>query len=110
MSSKRKIIFSIATLAVLVAAAWGMREFVWARTTSASNACINNLRQIDGAVQQWALDRNASTNDVPTWADLVGANRYISEMPVCPQGGTYSLGRVADRPRCSIGGPGHLLP
>src|SRR6266478_5574105 len=107
MSSKRKIIVSIATFAVLVAVACAVREFVWARTTSASNACINNLRRIDSAVQQWALDHNASTNDVPTWADLVGTSRYMREMPVCPEGGTYSLERVADLPRCSIGGRGH---
>ena len=33
-------------------------NFVKARTTAQMNACISNLRQIDGAIQQWALDTN----------------------------------------------------
>src|SRR2546422_6836020 len=33
-------------------------NFIKARTTSQKNACINNLRQVDGAIQQWALENN----------------------------------------------------
>jgi hypothetical protein len=93
----------------------GIAAFVRARNTSASNACINNLRQLDGIKEQWALESSKTTNDVPTWEAI---RPYLPKWqqdsrpigPVCPQGGTYSLGRVTDPPTCSIGGPDHTLP
>ncbi len=71
--------------------------------------CLKSLRQIDGSMHHWAVEYGRTTNDVPTWADLVGTNLYMRAMPICPQGGTYTLGRVADGPKCSIGGAGHTL-
>ncbi len=69
--------------------------------------CINNLRQIDGAKQQWALDKQKGTNDVPSVTDI---SPYIfhQEIPKCPVGGIYTLGPVGENPRCSI--VGHKLP
>lgn len=71
-----------------------------------ANACINNLRQIDGAKQQWALEKHKTPGAVPTPADLApflpgGA------MPVCPAGGVYSINAVGALPTCSV--PGHAL-
>jgi len=80
-------------------------NFVKARATSQENACINNLRQIDGAKNEWALENNKKATDVPTKADLLP---YLRSWPVCPQGGTYTIGAVGDKPTCSI--PGHELP
>jgi hypothetical protein len=76
-----------------------------ARMTSADNACINNLRQIDGAKTEWALEHHKTTNDVPTWADI---QPYCGrEFPRCPQGGIYTIGRVDEAPKCFH--PGHVL-
>jgi hypothetical protein len=74
---------------------------------SPSTACINNLRQIDGAKQEWALEKHKGTNDVPVPADI---SPYLlhQEIPKCPVGGVYTLGPVAESPRCSIAG--HVLP
>jgi hypothetical protein len=75
------------------------------------NACINNLRQLDGAIQQWALEHPLSvTNDtVVTWKDI---EPYIKVGPSgrlwCPRGGRYKIGRVCDPPVCSI--KSHKLP
>jgi len=69
------------------------------------SSCDSNLRQIDAAKQQWALDRGKGTNDIPAWNDLIGT--YVKEPPKCPQGGTYRINRVYDRPTCSY--PGHEL-
>ena len=75
---------------------------------AAAIACIHNLRQLEGAQQQWALEHDR-TNAVPTWAELrpylLGGRR-----PVCAQGGTYSLSRMGDHPKCSLGPPRHALP
>jgi len=80
-------------------------NFVKARATSQQNACINNLRQIDGAKNQWALEKGKKAGDVPTTQDLLP---YLRRWPVCPAGGNYIIGAVGENPTCSI--PGHKLP
>jgi hypothetical protein len=71
------------------------------------NACINNLRQIDAAKQQWALENSKTDEAVPVALDLVP---YLkgNVFPVCPSGGTYTINSVGVPPTCSI--PGHVLP
>jgi len=71
------------------------------------NECLNNLRQIDAAKNQWALESNKTAGDIPTEQDLLP---YIvgEVFPVCPDGGTYMIGAVGVPPTCSI--PGHVLP
>jgi DNA repair exonuclease SbcCD ATPase subunit len=74
------------------------------------NACINNLRLIDAAKQQWALEFKKQTTDTPTVDDLrpylgPGAN---GEFPVCPDGGTYTIAAVGEKPTCT--NPAHVLP
>ena len=74
------------------------------------NACINNLRLIDSAKQQWALENKKPNTETPTWDDL---RPYIGkgpngDLPACPDGGTYTIGTVAEKPACNIAG--HVLP
>jgi chromosome segregation ATPase len=71
------------------------------------NTCINNLRQIDAAKQQWALENDKTADAVPTAQDLLP---YLSNLvfPVCPSGGTYTINAVGVPPACSV--PGHVLP
>ncbi|MDW7979961.1 MAG: prepilin-type N-terminal cleavage/methylation domain-containing protein [Verrucomicrobiales bacterium] len=45
-------------------------NFVKARETAQKNACINNLRQIDGAKQSWALEARTAGNAIPGKEDL----------------------------------------
>ena len=71
------------------------------------NACINNLRQLDGAKQQWALEHNKTGSAVPTPQDVAV---YLKDntLPTCPAGGTYTLNAVDTPPTCTI--PAHALP
>jgi uncharacterized protein involved in exopolysaccharide biosynthesis len=71
------------------------------------NACINNLRQIDAAKQQWALEKNKTAEAIPMVQDLLP---YFKDQtfPVCPSGGTYTLNAVGYLPSCSVAG--HELP
>jgi hypothetical protein len=103
---------SYANVALLApAAAVGMLSaiaipnFVKARTVSQENACINNLRQLDAAKNEWALEKGKKAGDVPTKEDLLP---YLRSWPVCPSGGTYSINAVGEPPICSV--PGHKLP
>lgn len=70
-------------------------------------ACINNLRQIDGAMQQWALENKKTASSLVNQTELL---RYFKSntMPVCPAGGVYTVTTVGLMPICSI--PGHALP
>jgi len=71
------------------------------------NTCINNLRQIDAAKQEWALENNMTGDTIPTALELLP---YLRDgvFPTCPSGGTYTINAVSVPPTCSI--PGHVLP
>jgi len=74
------------------------------------DACINNLRQIDGAKNEFALEKGKKNGDPVTEADIkpylkLDANGNI---PKCPGGGKYTIGKVGESPTCSIAG--HALP
>jgi hypothetical protein len=65
-------------------------------------ACFDNLRTIDGAIMQYSAANNGSYPQ--TIEELIP--NYIRKMPVCPEGGVYTMttgGRVPDV-RCSIHG------
>ena len=72
----------------------------------AKKTCINNLRLIDDAKQQWAADNDKPNSAGSTMKDLLPYFKD-SAFPVCPSGGTYSINRVDEVPTCSI--PGHAL-
>lgn len=70
------------------------------------DSCINNLRQIDAAKQQWAVEHNKQVNSVPTPEEIAP---YLKNgvMPACPAGGVYTINAVGQPPACSI--PGHVF-
>lgn len=113
--SKTFIIVLAAIAAVVLAV--GIPNFIRARNTPSSAPCVNRLMQIDSAKQEWALENGKTSNDVPTWGDIYPylsssfTNRWFTNgTPVCPEGGTYTLGRVGVHPTCTIGGPRHSYP
>ena len=79
-----------------------------ARPTAHKNSCIANLKHIDGAKAQWASEKKPEAAVVPQLTDLTP---YLKGglLPVCPAGGTYTLGAVNEPPRCSHADRGHTL-
>jgi len=93
-------------LALCAVTAVAIPHVVRARTCRCSNACVNNLRQMDGAMQQWALENRKMLEYKIAMADITP---YLKNPLVCPQGGTYKIGpAVSNAPTCSI--KGHSLP
>jgi competence protein ComGC len=82
-------------------------NFVKARGSAQKNGCISNLRQIDSAKQEWALEKKKTDTDTPSKTDLLP---YLKsgKFLVCPEGGEYTINPVSMLPRCSISG--HTLP
>src|SRR5947208_11700120 len=83
-------------------AAIAIPNFVRARTQSQMNTCINNLRQIDGAIQQWALEQKKDPAATVAFTDIAP---YLKNSVICPSGGTafsdsYTITDVATKPVC----------
>lgn len=92
-----------AAAAIVLLAAIALPNFTRARTTAKSNAIINNLRQIDSAKQQWALETHKSANDIPTLSDITPyLGRGNDQLPAAVAGETYSLGPVGESPTAEL--------
>ena len=126
--------FTLIELMIVVAiigllATIALPNFVKARQSSQSNACINNLRQVDGAIQQYALENRVASGSVVDGNMIApylprGANMAVVDIEntvFCPadNGRSFSssyaggLTTVDAKPACMIGGgftPAHLLP
>ena len=125
INKSRKSGFTLVEIMIVVAiigllAAIAIPNFVRARTTAQMNACINNLRQVDGAKQQWALETKQPANAAPVDTDIgpflgrAGTTAGI----VCPSGGatatfasSYDILAVNVAPTCKTAGlTTHVLP
>jgi prepilin-type N-terminal cleavage/methylation domain-containing protein len=122
INNVKKAGFTLVEIMIVVAiigllAAIAIPNFVRARTTAQQNACINNLRQVDGAKQQWALENKAASTATPALTDI---QPYLGRgtagtQPTCPADATktfassYTMGDLQTAPVCKISSTNHVL-
>lgn len=111
---KKKSGFTLVEIMIVVAiigllAAIAIPSFMKSRTTSQQNACINNLRQIESAKEQWAMAHNASDGETAIESEIV---EYIKggAIPECPGGGEVSVNAVGTSAACDNSTTSHVLP
>ena len=95
-----EIMIVVAIIGLLAAIA--IPNFVKARQSAQTNACINNMRVIDGSKQQWGLEKGMSPTATPVSSDLVPyLGRSGAVMPTCPIGSTaYTINALTNSPTC----------
>jgi prepilin-type N-terminal cleavage/methylation domain-containing protein len=111
-----EIMIVVAIIGLLAAIA--IPNFVRARTTSQTNACINNLRTIDAAKSQWAMEQGKVNTDTPAGSDIQPylGRGSAGELPFCPNDGSqtfansYSPNNIGVKPVCLILSTNHVLP
>jgi len=107
-----EIMIVVAIIGLLATIA--MPSFIKARVTTRTNICINNLRQIEYAKDQWAIENNAGTSDTPTETNLDSYIKGSIANINCPEGGTnfsdsYTINPISTNVACKKSPSTHAL-
>ena len=86
---------------ILLLLAIAIPNFVPSRNIVSQNPCVNNLRQIDAAKEDWAKERGKTNGEDVVISEV---NTYIrgNTSPQCPQGGVYTYNGVGVSATCSF--------
>ena len=115
MSAQSRLAFTLVEIMIVVAiigllAAIAIPSFTKSRNEARKNSCLNNLRQLGSAKEQYVMANNVTDATEVTWANI---RTYIKTEPICPSGGTsvadsYAIGTPVDTPTC-LRVPAHVF-
>lgn len=90
-----EVMIVVMILAILLTIA--VPNFIKSRQAGRVQTVVGNLKQIEAAKEQWAIENGKATSEVPASADLVP--HYINRWPLGPVGnGTdYAANDMASR-------------
>ena len=107
-----EIMIVVLIIGILLAIA--VPNFVRAREASRAKACVSNLKQIQSAKEQYAMDNRVAEGGAAADTNLYGAGKYIVVKPTCPAtNADYTIGVVGANPTCAtvVAAPNeHKLP
>lgn len=91
-----EIMIVVAIIGLLAAIA--VPSFIRARKRSQGTTVLNECRQIDGGIDQWALENNKTSGDPVTWADITpylkAGTRLANSNGTDLLGNSFPLGEV----------------
>ena len=106
-----EIMIVVLIIGILMAIA--VPNFIRARQTSRMNACIANLKQIDSAKEEFAMDQKLDNGAAVQMSDIAGVYmKGAATGPTCPGGGAYTVNNIGTDPACSLAAAPdlHVLP
>ena len=110
-----EIMIVVAIIGLLVAIM--IPNVLHARAVAQQKLCIDNLRMLDAAKQQWALESGALGTTVPLATNLQPyLGRGTGELPLCPLDSaqsfatSYNLNNCQTSPTCQVDPGSHVLP
>ena len=103
----------IVVLIIGLLAAIAVPNFVKARKSTQAKACVDNMRQIQGAIEQSMMEGETPS----AVSDLCGADKYIKTEPFCPAQNqndnpqSYNIDPEGEpQVSCPINATEHFLP
>jgi hypothetical protein len=88
------------------------RETEYVKRTRSAATCLLNLRQIEAASYQFAVDKNLKLGEGINFPNDLLPYFKDGKIPICPSGGIYSTKKIDEVPTCSLGTnaiPAHAL-
>jgi prepilin-type N-terminal cleavage/methylation domain-containing protein len=114
--SSRRSGFTLVEIMIVVAiigllASIAIPNYAQSREAARRSVCINNLQQIEGAMQRWSLEMQKDEGQAVAHNDI---RSYLKGSVVCPAGGTsfedsYTITTVDAPPVCQRKPGTHIL-
>jgi prepilin-type N-terminal cleavage/methylation domain-containing protein len=106
-----EIMIVVAIVGILVAIA--VPGWMKARLVAQAKACMEAQTKMDGAVDRWATDSNKGAGQLAALTDLVGNDKYVKTVPVCPVGANgptpIDIPQVGNASACPNHLPDHVI-